>query len=118
LSFFGATPGKALFSIKVTDSEGQKLSLRAALIRAIYVYLFGHYFSLLTPDGYVIGYWFSSRYYKKTGTFRWNKASNSIVSQTPLTLLRRKLLIMLAIFCLIMREVPILFVVYKVFTAL
>jgi uncharacterized RDD family membrane protein YckC len=108
LSFFGATPGKALFSIKVTDSEGQKLSFRAALIRAIYVYWFGHYFSLLTPDGYVIGYWFSSRYYKKTGTFRWNKASNSIVSQKPLTLLRRKLLIMLAIFCLIMREVPLL----------
>lgn len=115
LHFFGATPGKALFHIKVTDSEGQKLSFRAAFVRAIYVYWFGHYFSLLTADGYVIGYWFSGRRYKKNGKFRWDKASNSIISQKPLSILRRRLLIMLAIFCLTMREVPLLIVLIVVF---
>jgi uncharacterized RDD family membrane protein YckC len=108
LSIFGATPGKALFRIKVTGSDGSKLSFGAALVRAIYVYWFGHYFYLFTPDAYTIGYWFSSRYYKKTGTFRWNKASGSTVNQEALATLRRKLLILLAVFCLMLREIPLL----------
>jgi uncharacterized RDD family membrane protein YckC len=118
LHFFGATPGKALFRIKVTDSEGQNLSFRMALVRAIYVCWFGHYFSLLTIDGYIIGYWFSSRHYKKTGNFRWNIASNSIVLQKPLTLLRRRLLILFAFFCLVLREIPLLIALIKLFEIL
>jgi uncharacterized RDD family membrane protein YckC len=113
LSVFEATPGKALFHISVTGSDGKKLSFGAALVRAISLYWFGHYFFLFGPDVFVIGYWFSSRYYKKTGTFRWNKTSNSIVSQEPLTLLRRKLFILLAIFCITLRLVPGIVIAYK-----
>jgi len=108
IGIFGATPGKYLFRIKVIGSDGEKITFSAAWRRAISVYWFGHYFSLLTIDGYVFGYWFSSRYYKKTGIFRWNKASNSVVIQAPLSPLRRKLLILLAVACLVLREFPLL----------
>lgn len=111
LHFFGATPGKALFRIKVTDSERQYLSFRAALVRSIYVYWYGHFFSLFTPDGYLVGYLLSGYHYKKIGTFRWDKASKSIVSQNPLNPLRRKLIILFAFIFLILREIPLLILV-------
>ncbi|MFA5385840.1 MAG: RDD family protein [Eubacteriales bacterium] len=114
LSIFGATPGKALFRIKVTGNDGKKLSFSAALVRALSVYCFGHYLFVF-QEVFVIAYWFSSRYYKKTGTFRWDKASDSVVSQGLLTLLRRKLLILLAIFCITLRLSPVLIIVYKFF---
>ncbi len=102
LSIFGATPGKFLFRIRITENDGNKLSISKALKRVLYVFCFGHYLFMF-QEIFLIAYFFSGRYYKKTGKFRWDKASDSMASQGLLTPLRRKYLILLAIFCITLR---------------
>jgi len=116
LSIFGATIGKALFRIKVKGKDGRNLSISKALKRVLYVFYFGHYLFVL-QEIFLIAYLFSGRFYKKTGTFRWDTTSDSVVSQGLLTPLRRKLLILLAITCLSLRLSPVLFITYKTITS-
>lgn len=102
LSVFATTLGKALFNIRVTEINGEKLSFNGALIRAISFYWFALYFLVFATFGPIVGFWFSSRYYKKTGTFRWDKFSGSIVNQLPLTVCRRNIAVCLAVSCIIL----------------
>jgi len=118
LSIYGATPGKALFRIRVTGSDGKKLSFGVALLRAISLYWFSCYFFLFSFDVFVIGYWFSGRYYKKTGIFKWDKIINSSVSQKPLKPFCRKIFIIFAVFCIALRLLPSLIVVNDQLTKL
>jgi len=117
LSTLGATPGKILFRIKVTGNDGRKLSFTASLTRALYVYCFGHYLFVF-QEIFIIAYIFSGRYFKKAGTFKWDKACNSVVSQELLNPLRKTFLILLAIICLTLRLSPALFIIYKIITYL
>jgi uncharacterized RDD family membrane protein YckC len=113
LIVIGASPGKALFRIKVKGNDENKLSLNSALRRAISLYCFGHYLFLFNLNIFVIGYFFSGRYFKKTGTFRWDKVSNSVVIQNSLSSRRRNLLIMLGIICITIRVLSPLSMAYN-----
>lgn len=110
---FGASPGKALFRIEVIGNDGNELSIDAALRRAISLYWFGHYFFLFNSNIFIIGYWFSGRYFKKTGTFRWDKISNSVVIQHDLSSRLRYLLIILGSICITIRVAPLLIMSYN-----
>jgi len=115
LCIFGATPGKILFKIRVVGSDGKKLGFGAAFLRAISLSWFGLYLYFGISFGLIIGFFLSSRYYKKTGTFRWDTFSNSIVSQIPLTTWRRNVSILLAIFFITLRLLPECIFVYVSF---
>lgn len=56
MSTWGTTPGKWLLRIKVRDSEGNKLTLKNALIRSFLVWFVGLGMTLLTPITEVISY--------------------------------------------------------------
>lgn len=113
LVVFGASPGKALFRIEVIGNDENKLSINLALRRAISLYWFGHYFFLFNLNIFVIGYFFSSRYFKKTGTFRWDKTSNSVVIQHDLSSRRKHLLTILGSICIAIRVLPPLIMAYN-----
>lgn len=107
VSVLGATPGQILFKIKIADREGRKLNFYNAFKRSIYLFWFGYYFYNFTFHGFIIGYWLSSRYYKKRGTFRWDQASDSIINQETLTRTRKRVYRFLAMCCLFVCMVPV-----------
>ena len=115
LCIFAATPGKALFCIRVIGSDGKKLNVRAAAIRAICLYWFSLYFYILPTLGTIFGFWLSSSYYEKNGTFRWDKYSNCMVCQNLLPRFRRDFAILFSIFCIVIRHIPETVFVYKIF---
>ena len=114
LCVFTATPGKALFRIRVFSSDGKKLNVRAAAIRSITLYFFGLYFYIFPTITPIIGFWLSSYYYKKTGKFRWDKFSNCILHQNSLSSRRRNISIGCSVFCIATRHIPDIIIVYEI----
>ncbi len=116
LCVFSATPGKALFRIRVMGNDGKRLNVSAAATRAVTIYWFVLYFYLLPTIGTIFGFWLSSSYYEKNGTFRWDKYSNCIVFQEPLTRRRRSIAILFSVLCITIRHIPEFIFLYKILT--
>ncbi len=106
LCVFAATPGKALFRIQVLDCAGMKLKVLQALKRAFSFYCLGLFFYILPTIGPPIGFWLSSYYYTKTGKFRWDKTSGSVVSQKEISTACRRQFIILSSVCIVVRHLP------------
>ena len=73
-SLFGTTPGKFLYSIKVLNKNGSKLSLKKALKRSLQVWIRGNGFNI-TLIGEITNF-VSYRYYQKNKETPWDRNLN------------------------------------------
>lgn len=76
MSTWGTTPGKWLLRINVRDLEGNKLTLKNALIRSFLVWFVGLGMTLLTPITEVISY----MSLQERGITMWDKHCNCNVT--------------------------------------
>lgn len=83
LSIWGTTPGKWLFNIRVSRSNGRLLSYGEALKRAFGVYVFGMGLGLPVVSLFTLG----SSYNKLTneGTTRWDQGTDTVVCHQELS---------------------------------
>ena len=68
---WGATPGKFLYSIKVLNEDGSKLSLRKAVKRSLQVLIRGNAFGI--PFLIVLANFIAFRYYEDNKQTPWDK---------------------------------------------
>lgn len=78
LSLFGATPAKWLFGIRVAHPDGILLSFGEAIRRSFLVFVQG--FGCNIPFISLITSLFAYRRLTKTGTTRWDTATNAVVT--------------------------------------
>ena len=73
-SLFGTTPGKFLYSIKVLNKNGSKLSLKKALKRSLQVWIRGNGFNIafIVAITNLVSY----RYYQKNKETPWDRNLN------------------------------------------
>lgn len=91
IHLFGATPGKALFGIRVTNAEGGRVPVLLSLGRSFYVYVLGVGF--YQAPFILIGMIFSFFRLITTGNCLWDQHLKTKVEHAPLGVVR----IMLAI---------------------
>lgn len=78
ISLFGTTPGKWLLDIRVTRPDGKLLSFWEAFGRSYMVLFYGEGFGI--PPVSLFTNMFSYSHLTKTGTTRWDAATNAVVS--------------------------------------
>lgn len=78
LCLFGATPARWLFGIRVTHPDGTLLSFGEAIRRSFLVFVQG--FGCNIPFISLITSLFAYRRLTKTGTTRWDTATNAVVT--------------------------------------
>ncbi len=81
ITYFGATPGKWLFGIRVKDRSGSRLIFSSAIKRTLYMYVVGAGLGL--PIVTIFTLFFSFTRLLQTGTTVWDAANNSVVTHTP-----------------------------------
>lgn len=86
LRHFGATPGKALFGIRVVQRNGSRLSMQQSLMRALFVWFAGVGFWMppLTLATMAFGFY----YLLSRRTTLWDRQVGSRVAHRPFTALR------------------------------
>jgi uncharacterized RDD family membrane protein YckC len=106
LCLLATTPGKALFGISVLGSNGKKLNVRAAVVRAVSLYASCLYFYILPTIGPFLGFWLSSYYYTRNGRFVWDKLSDCVVCQKTISKKRRNISRLFSILFIVIRHAP------------
>jgi uncharacterized RDD family membrane protein YckC len=93
LALFGATPGKWIFSLRVAGTDGDTLSLGAALARSVRVWIHG--MALGIPPVLLVTNWLGYKQLTSLGATTWDERTPCTTHQAPLV--RARILIGVAL---------------------